>query len=94
MRISEIPVQEVREYIGISDHDEDRTVKICCDAAKAFIIGYTGLTAEELDNHEDLTIAYLVIINDMYTNRDYSVQKNSLNPIAAQLLAMYSVNYL
>ena len=61
-------------------------------SAKAFIIGYTGLTADEIDTHEDLTIAYCVLINEMSFNRDNTVNRDALNPCVSTILSMYSRN--
>ena len=94
MRISGVTLEFAREYCGVSDTSENTRIEACMAAAKAFILGYTGLDADAADEQEDLTIAYLVLINEMYTNRDYTAEQAALNPIVKTLLAMYSVNYL
>ena len=73
--------------------DDDVTIlDIYKASAKAFILGYTGLLEDEIDEHEDLTIAYCVLINEMSFNRDYSVNRNALNPCVSTILSMYSRN--
>lgn len=90
MRISEIRDEQIREYCGMS---EDVTIlNIYKESAKAFIVGYTGLTAKEIDEHDDLTIAYCVLINDMSFNRDYTVNQSNLNPCVSTILSMYAKN--
>ena len=90
MRISEIRDEQIREYCGMS---EDVTIlDVYKESARAFIIGYTGLTAEEIDEHDDLTIAYCVLINDMSFNRDYTVSQSNLNPCVSTILSMYAKN--
>lgn len=94
MKVSEITLDELREYCGISGNDSDSLLEIYRVATIELIKSYTGLTIEQIDSHEDITIAELCIVNDMYTNRDYIVDKTALNPIATQILAQHSVNYL
>lgn len=94
MKISQITKNTIKDYCGISGEDSDSLIDVMSDACKAFIRGYTGLSDEELDLHEDITVAYLVIINDMYSVRDYVADKSNLNPTAAQILYQYSVNFV
>ena len=90
MKISEITDQQIKEYCGM---DDDATIlPIYKAAAKSFILSHTGITADELDMHDDLTIAYCVLINDMSCNRDYVVGKNILNPTVSTILSMHSRN--
>lgn len=94
MKISEVTTEFARDYCGVSDVGENGRITMCMDAAKAFILGYTGLEAEAADDHEDFTVAYLVLINEYYTNRDYTVEQAAENPCVKQILAMHSMNYL
>lgn len=94
MKISDVTTEFARDYCGISDTDENVRIAPCMAAAKAFILGHTGLDENAADTHEDLTVAYLILINEFYTNRDYTVEKAEKNPCVTQLLALYSVNYL
>lgn len=90
MKISEITDNQIREYCGMSD---DVTIlDVYKSSAKSFIIGYTGLTEEEIEEHEDLTIAYCVLINEMSFNRDYTVNRDTSNPCVSTILSMYSRN--
>lgn len=96
MKISEITLKTVKDYCGISDDDSDELVKnVLIPAAKAYISGYTGLPAEDLDKHEDFGYAMLILVNDMFTGREYTVSLNrQVNPAVKTLLGLHSVNYL
>lgn len=94
MKISDVSIEYAKDYCGVSDGDENNRIKTCMEAAKAFILGFTGLNAEAADTHEDFTVAYLVLINEYYTNRDYTVSQAAENPCVKQILALHSVNYL
>lgn len=90
MKISELSDQQIKEYCGM---DEDCSMlDVYKSAAKSFIVSYTGLSDEEVKSHEDLTIAYLVLINDMSLNRDYTVNTDRLNPTVATALSLHSRN--
>ena len=71
-------------------------MEILKDAAKAFIRSYTALSDVEIDNLDDLGTAYMVLINDMYTNREYNSaqqrKSTTLNPCVKTILDMHSFN--
>ena len=94
MKISEVTLDIVKDSVGCSDSDSDTLFSIYQAAALNFIVGYTGLTTEEIDAHEDITIAYLCLIGDMFANRYSTVDNDKLNPTVQQILALYAVNYL
>lgn len=94
MKVSGITLDFVKDYCGVSGNDSDLLFEGYMAAAKSFICGYTGLTAEQIDLHEDISIAYLCLINEMHTNRTRTVDRAELNPTVEQILSMYSVNYL
>lgn len=96
MKISEISLQYVKDYCGISGDDSDEIVEnILVPAAKSYIVSYTGLPAEDLDKYDDFSYAMLILVNDMYTSREYTLNVNrQVNPAVRTLLGMHSVNYL
>ena len=95
MRVSEVPDSVILDYCGINEAEASDVVNVLKSAAKSFIQGYTGLTAAQVDEHEDLTDAYLILINDMYSQRDYTLSwQKQINPAAAAILHLYAVNYL
>lgn len=95
MIISQVTLSDVKDFCGISDNESDRLIQdYGMPAARDFIIGFTGLSADEIDLHEDLTIAYMTIIDEMHTQREFTVNKDRLNPTVSTILGMYAVNYL
>lgn len=63
-------------------------------AAVSYVMSYTGLSLEEIDNHEDISIAVLTLIADMYDNRAMTVDKKEVNRTAEIILSMHSKNLL
>ena len=96
MKISDITLQIVKDFCGISDNDSDEIIKnLMIPSAKSFITSYTGLSSENLDKYEEFAFAMLILVNDMYSNREYTLNVNrQVNPAVKTLLGMHSVNYL
>lgn len=96
MKISDVTKNQAVKFMRIDDltQDDSDLLDIIMPAAKSFIIGYTALTAEELDEHEDLTIAYLVLIEDMFDNRVLTVNSANLNRTTENILSMYAKNHI
>lgn len=92
MKVSEITVMEIREYLRLEE--EEPLLDTLKASAKGFIRAYTGLTEEQMDEHEDLAIALLVLCADMYDNRQMAVQNDKVNPVIERVLAAHSVNLL
>ncbi len=96
MKISELTAGIVKDYCGISDDNSDDIIeKVLLPAAREYIKGYTGLTAEQCDEHEDLSIACMILVNDMFSQRDYTISMHrQISPTVKTILGMYAVNYL
>lgn len=94
MALSEITRNETKQYLRVSEDDENQTIDIIMQAAKHFILSYTGLTESEADSHSDFSIAFLVLCSEMYDNRQYTVSNDKLNPIVKTILGMHATNYL
>ena len=93
--ISSVTDAMIKDFCGISDNDSDDLLPVLKSAAKDFIKSYTGLTDEEVAEHESLTDAYLIIINDLFTQREYTVHTSrQINPAVQTILSMHAVNHL
>ena len=90
MKISEISSEQLAEYLRIGEIDA--TAEIAAASAKSYIKSYTGL--EDLDAHDDLAIAYLVLCADFYDNRQLSTDRNYSNLAVETILGMHSKNLL
>jgi hypothetical protein len=105
MRISEVTIDILKNYIHVSHNEDDTLLGAILVGARAFIMAYTGLpltddptttdiVEDTIDDHEDLTIAFLVLCAEMYDNRSYSVDNRELNVVVKTILQMYSINNL
>jgi|SRR3954471_18658969 hypothetical protein len=94
MKVSEVTIDTVKNYIHVY-HDEDNTLlDAILTASKVFIEGYTGVALADLDLHEDITIALLILCSEMYANRLYSVDHFYINPVVKHILFLHSTNNL
>ena len=85
----------VSDYCGISGgNDDNGFIWHFMNSALAFICSYTGLSKEQVDEHSDLVPVFLTLVNEMQTNRDYTVEQAAENPMVKQILNMHSGNLL
>jgi len=98
MKVSEITLKDICRQIRTEEAyltEEDRQyLEILPPAALDHVKGYTGLDEAAIDIHEDITIAVLVLVSDMYDNRQMTVDKNNVNRVVDTILGMYCVNLL
>lgn len=98
MKVSEITFsdicRQIREEEAYVTEESRKHLSILQKAAVDYVKGYTGLDEAAIDTHEDITIAVLVLISDMYDNRQMTVDKNNVNLVVDTILGMYCVNLL
>lgn len=94
MKISEVTIQDLKEYANVEHTLDDKLFSNILVAGKSYIKGYTGLSNEQMDTKEDLTIVLTVLSNEMYDNRTFTVQDDKVNKVIKSILDMYSINLL
>lgn len=98
MKVSEIAFKDICQQIRREEAyltEEDRQyLAVLQKAAVEYVKGYTGLDDAAIDTHEDITIAVLVLVSDMYDNRQMTVDKNNVNRVVDTILGMYCENLL
>ena len=86
------------DYARIDDPTEVeiRELEEMKKQAVAQIKSYTGLTEEELDQHEDITQALVLLIMDAFDNRNLYIEgkASNINKAVESILSMHSVNLL
>ena len=93
MTISEIKKQNVADFLRLDDANDSLLTPIM-DAATKYILDYTGMTEDELDDHEDLYTAFMVLCQDMYDNRAMYVDKNTVNRVVDSILFRHRKNFV
>lgn len=88
MKMSEITVANVAEYLRLDEYTES-FIQTLLDTAKSFVLDYTSLTEEEADTKDNLWIAIMVLCQDMNDNRSMYVDKNNVNKVVETVLGMH-----
>lgn len=84
--IREIKENLLKEDLTLLDAMKKASISYCS--------GQTGLDEDQLDLHEDITIAVLCMISDMWDNRSASTNSDKRNKTVDIILAMHSENLL
>ena len=92
MKVSEITLDTLKLYSNYYLEGEDSLLTLILKASKTYVQTYTGLNDEQLDSHEDLTVAVLALATDMIDRRSYHMDNSSVNKILDHMLHMYSLN--
>lgn len=94
MKISQVTDAFICTFIreDAADADVISTLSVIKSAALAYLTQHTGLTAEELDDREDVTYVYLAAVEQMYDNRTLTVDEGKLSYLAATILSLHSKN--
>ena len=100
MKISKITAQTVAQYLRLSwdilRKEDVEELNAFLTAAKQFVLRYVGKTEEECDDWEELSIAVLMLCQDMYDNRTAAGRKEieQVNPALTRLLGLHDYNLL
>ncbi len=94
MKVSELTEEDVIRYTRMENAEEDISPAALLAAAKAYVRSYTGLTDEEIDGHEEISIAVLALCSDLYDNRQLAAENDKINRVVSSILGMHAVNLL
>ena len=95
-QVSDITSQDVADYLRLPEvtESDQNLLNTLIGIAKAFILKYTGIAQDDIDNYQDFVIVVFVLCQDMWDNRTLYVDKNNLNYVIESILGMHSVNLL
>ena len=93
---SQIGTSDLVDYFRITETTEAELSLLgtILEAAKSFVLTYTGRSAEDADTFPEFTIAVFVLSEDMYDKRTYVVDSDISNKIVDSILGSRSVNLL
>lgn len=96
MKVNELENEIIAEYLKKDDSEDldEVLMESMKEAAVEYIKNQTGIGEEELNSHDDLTIAVLVLIQDMYDNRRMYVDNQNVNRVVDGIIYQYSENLL
>ena len=95
-KFTEIATSDLVNYLRLVETTQaDLTLlSTILEAAKSFVLTYTGRTEAVADTFPEFTIAVFVISEDMYDKRTYIVDSDTSNKIVDSILGSRSVNLL
>ena len=96
MKVSELTGAYIATFARVDDDATDKELieTLFLPAAKAHIMGHTGMTAEQMDRYEDIPIAVCALCCQMYDNRSVEVASDKLNPVVADIIGKYDRNLI
>ena len=95
-KISDITAADIAEYLRIATPTADdlKFINTTMRVAKDYILKYTGIAADKLDDYEDLIIVVFVLCQDMFDTRAMYVDSNNVNKVVDTILGMHQRNLL
>lgn len=85
--IREVPENLTSEDVALLTAIKTAAINYCSQ--------YTGLSESDLNDYEDITIACLVLISDMWDNRSILSERSSgSNVVIENILSMHTKNLL
>ena len=98
MKISECTAEFVADYLRLDDPSdiEMSEIKMMMESAYATVQSVTALTDEEIEDKADLIHPYLLIISDMFDNRNAHLDSKATTPNESIMatLKRHAKNYL
>ena len=96
MKVSELKKDIIELYGKVESDTEDASLLegLFLPAAKEYMMQHTGMTAEQMDEHEDVTVAVCALCVQMYDNRSVTVDADKLNQVAVDIINRYSMNLI
>lgn len=103
MKVSEITVRDIANYLRLSEisEEENKNIELFLNIAKNYIENYTGIPqkseneeTETLDSYSDFIIVVYVLCQDMYDNRVMYVDGKNINNTVKTILDMHTRNNL
>ena len=100
MLVGQVNTWIIKEYCRIEGEvggEEELILDAILQSGKAFLRAQTGLTDDEMDLYEDLTMALFMVCSDLYENRSYTTTNSKnikVNPAADAIISQYRTNFL
>lgn len=93
IKINEVNIDLLIKYCNAYEEDKP-LLQIFKDASIGYIKSYTGLSDEEINTLDDITVSLLVLVSGMYDCRSIKADKTNINVILDSILSMHSKNLI
>ena len=93
MKISELTAEKILTFIREEvDEQTKGDMALIMPAAKSYIKSYIKFEDVQLDDHEDITVAYIALCQHMYDNRTFAVDCKEANRVIESILGLHDHN--
>lgn len=94
MKVSELTLDIIKQYLRIDGNDDDVLLEMLLASSIQYCTSYMGCTKEDLEKYDDVTIVVLALISDSYEVRQFITSTVTLNPIMQGVLDLHCSNFL
>ena len=98
LKATNLPDEAVLRHLRLDpayvDADEIASIGLMRDAALSYVLERCSIDAKYADAHPDIAIAVLVLVRDMYDNRQMHVDKANVNRTVESILSLHDFNLL
>ncbi|MBO5891228.1 MAG: phage gp6-like head-tail connector protein [Oscillospiraceae bacterium] len=96
MKVSELTKETITLYGKVDSDAEDAELleTLFLPAAKEYMMQHAGMTTEQMDEHQDVTVAVCALCIQMYDNRSVSIDTDKLNQVVVDIINRYSMNLI
>ena len=92
MKVSDVTLEMVKNYLRVDGDEDDVLIMALMDASKNYIKSYLG--TEDLDQWDDLTIAFMCLVADMYDGGEWKTNIANNNMTVTTILGFHCGNFL
>ncbi|WP_101723066.1 head-tail connector protein [Eggerthella timonensis] len=98
LKATKLPNEAVLRHLRLdpayTDTEEIAAIGLMRDAAVSYVKERCNIDEQYADDHPDIAIAVLVLVRDMYDNRQMYVDKTSVNRTVESILSLHDFNLL
>ena len=94
MKVSELTLDTIKQYLRIDGNDDDILLNAFLSASIQYCTSYMGCTLEDLEKYDDVTIVILALVSDSYEVRQFTTSTVTTNPIMQGVLDLHCSNFL
>lgn len=94
MKVSELTLPIIKQYLRIDGNDDDILLTMFKDASIKFCTSYMGCTENDLEKYPDVSVVVLSLISDSYEVRQFTTSTVTTNPIMMNVLDLHCGNFL
>lgn len=94
MKVSELTLPVIKQYLRIDGNDDDVLLNMFKDSAITYCCSYMGCSKQDLEKYPDVSVVVLSLISDSYEVRQFTTSTVTTNPIMQGVLDLHCSNFL